>query len=180
MTQTVHGMYHQQFRDLPRRIYFILLRSWTIQELPPRTRTPWPFSRNASLDSAPPPLAHLFIFPQTHSIIISPTVALLTPSFHLLPTFLLPPLNSGYVTHLFWNFEFLEFFFFFLQLCWVFIASWAFRSLQRVRATTLLWCVGFPLQGLLLLQSTCSRMCRLSSCSSWAVEPRLNGCGAQA
>ena len=58
-----------------------------------------------------------------------------------------------------------------------------------------LWCAGFSLQWLLLLQSTGSRRvgfsscgawasvvlaCGLSSCGSWALECRLSSCGARA
>ena len=43
-----------------------------------------------------------------------------------------------------------------------------------------LWCVGFSLQWLLLLQSTGSRRAGFSSYGSQALECRLSSCGAQA
>ena len=45
---------------------------------------------------------------------------------------------------------------------------------------SLLWCVGFSLQWLLLLQSTGSRHMGFSSCGLRALECRLSSCGAQA
>ena len=52
---------------------------------------------------------------------------------------------------------------------------------------SLLWCAGFSLQWLLLLQSTASRCSGsvvvargLSSCGSWAPEHRLSSCGTRA
>ena len=43
-----------------------------------------------------------------------------------------------------------------------------------------LWCTGFSLQWLLLLRSTGSRSVGFSNCSSWALEPWLSSCSAQA
>ena len=52
---------------------------------------------------------------------------------------------------------------------------------------SLLWCAGFSLWWLLLLQSMGSRCTGLvvvvhglSSCGTWALEHRLSSCGAQA
>ena len=93
-----------------------------------------------------------------------------------------------------------SFFFFFwlsLGLC---CCLWAFSSCGEWGLLFLLWCVGFSLRWLLLLQSTGSRWwasvvaaCGLSSCGSWdlehvgfsscglrALERRLSSCGAQA
>ena len=59
-------------------------------------------------------------------------------------------------------------FFFFFWLCWVFVAA---RGLSLVAASggySLLWCAGFSLQWLLLLQSTGSRCTGFSSCVRWA------------
>ena len=50
---------------------------------------------------------------------------------------------------------------FYFWLCWVLGAVWAFLWLRGVGATLQLWCVGFSLQQLLLLQSMGSRACRL-------------------
>ena len=65
-------------------------------------------------------------------------------------------------------------------LCWVFVAVWAFLSLQwagdallcRVRASR---CSGFSCS-----RSQAPERSGLSSCSSWALEHRLNSCGAWA
>ena len=66
----------------------------------------------------------------------------------------------------------------------------AARGLSLVGASrgySSLWCAGFSLQWLLLLQSTDSRCAaslvmarRLSSCGSRALERRLSSCGARA
>ena len=42
-----------------------------------------------------------------------------------------------------------------------------FLKLQCAGATLQLWCRGFSLRWLLLLRSTGSRACKLSSCSAW-------------
>ena len=68
--------------------------------------------------------------------------------------------------------------FIYFWLCWVFVAL---RGLSLVGASggySLLWCVGFSLWWLLLLQGT--RCAGFSSCGSWALEHRLSSCGAQA
>ena len=78
------------------------------------------------------------------------------------------------------------FFFYFILFicffwpCWVFAAA---RGLSLVAASggySLLQCVGFSLQWLLLLQSTGSRCVGFSSCSTGALERRLSSCGAWA
>ena len=56
---------------------------------------------------------------------------------------------------------------------------WAFSS-QEHGATLQLWCEGFSLQWLLLLGSAGSRHSGFDSCSSQALEHRLNNCGSQA
>ena len=63
---------------------------------------------------------------------------------------------------------------------WVFVAA---RGLSLVVASggySLLWCAGFSLRWLLLLQSTGSRHTGFSSCGSQAPECRLSSCGAWA
>ena len=70
--------------------------------------------------------------------------------------------------------------FIYFWLCWVFIAA---RGLSLVVASggySLLRCVGFSLQWLLLLQSTGSGSAGFSSCGSRALEHSLSSCGAQA
>ena len=47
-------------------------------------------------------------------------------------------------------------------------------------ATLYLWCAGFSLQWLLLLWGRGSRACGRSSCSSPALDHRINGSGARA
>ena len=62
---------------------------------------------------------------------------------------------------------------FYFWLLWVFVAM---RGLSQVAVSggySSLWCVGFSLQWLLLLQSTGSRRAGFSSCGSWALEHRL-------
>ena len=77
-------------------------------------------------------------------------------------------------------------FFFFINLLIYFWLRWVFvavRGLSLVVASggySSLWCVGFSLWWLLLLQSTGSRHAGFSSCGSWAVECRLSSCGAGA
>ena len=83
-------------------------------------------------------------------------------------------------------------FFSFFWLHWVFVAA---RWLSLVVASgdySSLWCAGFSLRWLLLLQGMGSRRvdfsscgpqapeCRLSSCGSRALEHRLSSCGARA
>ena len=70
--------------------------------------------------------------------------------------------------------------FIYLWLRWVFVAA---RGLALVAVSwgySSLWCAGFSLQWLLLLQSTGSRRVGFSSCGSWALECRLSSCGTQA
>ena len=63
-------------------------------------------------------------------------------------------------------------------LHWVFVAARAFLQLWQAGATLYLWCVGFSLPWLLLLQSMGSKVCRLCSCSSRSLEyPNLVACG---
>lgn len=40
--------------------------------------------------------------------------------------------------------------------------------------------LGLPIGGLFGLGSTGPRVCGLSSCGSWPLEPRLHSCGARA
>ena len=80
--------------------------------------------------------------------------------------------------------EFLKFLFiyFYFWLRWVFIAA---RRLSLAAASggyTSLWCAGFSLWWLLLLQSTGSRHVGFSSCgaqASVAVARGLSSCGAR-
>ena len=78
---------------------------------------------------------------------------------------------------------------FFFCFCFLFVLFWlhwvfvAARGLSLVVASggySLLWCAGFSLRWLLLLQSTGSRHAGFSSCGSRALEHRLSSCGAQA
>ena len=68
----------------------------------------------------------------------------------------------------------------YVWLRWVFVAG---RGLSLVAASagySSLWCTGFSLRCLLLLQSTGSRRAGFSSCGSWALGRRLSTCGARA
>ena len=77
--------------------------------------------------------------------------------------------------------------FIYFWLHWVFVAMHGLSLVAASRDYSSLWCPGFSLQWLLLLQSTGSRRAgfsscgtRLSSCGSQALERRLSSCGAQA
>ena len=48
--------------------------------------------------------------------------------------------------------------FIYFWLCWVFVAAYGFSLVAASMGYSLLWCVGFSLQWLLLLQSTGSRL----------------------
>ena len=74
---------------------------------------------------------------------------------------------------------------------WIFFLIWKKMFLKIIlfifgllvaesRGYSLMWCAGFSSQWPLLLQSTGSRACGLSSCGSWALDQRLNCCGAGA
>ena len=101
---------------------------------------------------------------------------------HLLPTQLTRSKNVAWCRFFIGTFFFLIYLFylFYFWLCWVFIAV---RGLSLVPASSgysSLWCTGFSMRWLLLLQSTGSRCTGFSSCGSWAPERRLSSCGAQA
>ena len=71
--------------------------------------------------------------------------------------------------------------FIYFWLCWVCVAVWVFFQLQLVRATPELWCAGFSLWWLLLLQSTGSRahgFQQLQHMGLVAVDPSLQGTGS--
>ena len=85
--------------------------------------------------------------------------------------------------------------FIYFWLCWVFTAAHGVSLVVVSGSYSLLWCVGFSLRWLLLLQSTDSRhadfsSCStrasvvaahgLSSCSLRALECRLRSCGVSA
>ena len=68
----------------------------------------------------------------------------------------------------------------FIPLFVYFWLCWAFVSLAVAsEVCSLLWCTGFSLQRLLLLQSTGSRHMGFSSCSLWAPMWGLSSCGPQ-
>ena len=70
--------------------------------------------------------------------------------------------------------------FIYFWLRWVFVAV-RWPALAAVSGGySSLWCAGFSLQWLLLLQSTDSRCVGFSSCGLRAIERRLSSCGAQA
>ena len=70
--------------------------------------------------------------------------------------------------------------FIYLWLCWVFVAAHGLFLVAASGGYSSLWCAGFSLRWLLLLQSTGSRRAGFSSCGSWALERRLSSCGARA
>ena len=63
---------------------------------------------------------------------------------------------------------------------WVFIAVRGLSLVAAVGGYSLLWCAGFSLQWLLLLQSTGSRRMGFSSCGMQAQQLWLAGSRAQA
>ena len=69
---------------------------------------------------------------------------------------------------------------FLFWLHWVFIAARRLSLIVASRGYSLLRCVDFSLQWLLLLQSTGSRRVSFSSYGSRALERRLSSCGSQA
>ena len=76
------------------------------------------------------------------------------------------------------SFFFFNFIYFWLH--WVFVAVCRLPLVAVSEGYSLLWCAGFSLRWLLLLQSTGSRHAGFSSCGSWALEHRLSSCGARA
>ena len=93
------------------------------------------------------------------------------------------------ITHLkaygLWNGKMLIFFFKFIYLIyfwlhWIFVAECGLSLVAASGGYSLLWCAGFSLRWLLLLQSTGSRCAGFSSCGSRALERRLSSCGARA
>ena len=58
--------------------------------------------------------------------------------------------------------------FIYFWLCWVFVAAHGLSLVVASGGYSLLRCVGFSLQWLLLLQSTGSRHAGFSSCGTWA------------
>ena len=70
--------------------------------------------------------------------------------------------------------------FVYFWLRWVFVAARGLPLLVASGGYSLLWCAGFSLRWLLLLQSMGSRHTGFSRCGSWALERRLSSCGARA
>ena len=70
--------------------------------------------------------------------------------------------------------------FIYFWLCWVFIAVRGLSLVAVSRGYSSLWCAGFSLRWLLLLQSTGSRRMGFSSCSTWAQQLWLTGSRVQA
>ena len=71
-------------------------------------------------------------------------------------------------------------YFIYFWLHWVFVAACALSLVVASGGYSSLWCAGFSLRWLLLLQSTGSRQVGFSSCGSRALERRLSSCGARA
>ena len=65
-------------------------------------------------------------------------------------------------------------------LHWVFVAVRGLSLVATSRGYSSLWCAGFSLRWLLLLQSMGSRCKAFSSCGSRALERRLSSCGTRA
>ena len=87
-----------------------------------------------------------------------------------------------------WERTFFFFFFFNLKIIylfiywlhWVFVAACGLSLIVASGDYSSLWCAGFSLWWLLLLQSVCSRCTGFSSCGLWALERRLSSCGTRA
>ena len=95
-----------------------------------------------------------------------------------LKMFFLVPLLS---MHMAWPcvlFFFLIFFYFWLH--WVFVAACGLSLVATSGSSSSLWCTGFSLWWLLLLQSTGFRHTGCSSCGLWALEHGPSSCGARA
>ena len=58
--------------------------------------------------------------------------------------------------------------FIYFWLCWVFVAAGGLSLVAASGGYSSLWCAGFSLQWLLLLQSTGSRCAGFSSCGAQA------------
>ena len=71
-------------------------------------------------------------------------------------------------------------YFFFFRLHWVFVAACGLSLVAASRGYSLLWCAGFSLQWLFLLQRMGSRHAGFSSCGLRALERRLCSCGSWA
>ena len=65
-------------------------------------------------------------------------------------------------------------------LSWVFVAACGLSLVAASGGYSSLWCAGFLLQWLLLLQSMGCRRVGFSSCGSQALEHRLSSCGTRA
>ena len=80
-----------------------------------------------------------------------------------------------------WVFKFyLIYLFIYFWLHWVFVAARGLSLVVVSGAYSLLWCAGFSLRWLPLLQSIGSRCVGFSSCGSQALERRLSSCGTWA
>ena len=64
--------------------------------------------------------------------------------------------------------KFIYFYLFYFWLCWVFINAHGLSLVAASGGYSLLWCAGFSLRWLLLLQSTGSRCAGFSSCGMQA------------
>ena len=98
-------------------------------------------------------------------------------SFFFLGKFLSP--QRFYKSVPVYLFIFLNLFFYF-WLCWFYIAARGLSLVAGSRGYSSLWCAGFSLRWLLLLQSTGSRCTVFSSCGTWAQYLWLAGSRAQA
>ena len=65
-------------------------------------------------------------------------------------------------------------------LSWVFVAACGLFLVAASSGYSSLWCAGFSLWWLLLLQSKGSRCAGFSSCGLRALEHRLSSCGTRA
>ena len=87
-------------------------------------------------------------------------------------------MGKHFIGHIFLSFFFSINLFIYFWLHWVFVAAHGLSLVAASGGYSSLWCVGFSLWWLLLLQSRGSRHVGFSSCGSRALERRLSSCGA--
>ena len=90
------------------------------------------------------------------------------------------PSESIMPQNLFFFFNIFIYVFIYFWLRWVFIAACRLSLVAASRGYSLLWCTGFSLQWLLLLQSTGSSCVGFNSCDTRSQQLWLAGSRAQA
>ena len=88
--------------------------------------------------------------------------------------------STHIATDFFFFFNEFNYLFIYFWLHWVFVAASGLSLVAVSGGYSSLWCAGFSLRWLLLLQSMGSRCVGFSSCGSRALEHRLSSCGTWA